>query len=40
VTLFGLVFTPAFYVLCRKWAGKRRNAPAGESLEQTSAPTI
>ncbi|SNB81653.1 AcrB/AcrD/AcrF family protein [Rhodoblastus acidophilus] len=39
VTLFGLVFTPAFYVLCRKWAGKRRNAPAGGSLEQASAPT-
>jgi hydrophobe/amphiphile efflux-1 (HAE1) family protein len=26
VTLFGLVFTPAFYVLCRKWAGKKRHA--------------
>jgi hydrophobe/amphiphile efflux-1 (HAE1) family protein len=26
VTLFGLVFTPAFYVLCRKWAGKKRQA--------------
>jgi len=26
VTLFGLVFTPAFYVLCRKLAGKKRNA--------------
>ncbi len=24
VTVFGLVFTPAFYVLCRKLAGLRR----------------
>jgi multidrug efflux pump subunit AcrB len=39
VTLFGLVFTPAFYVLCRKLAGKHRQAPTGESLEAASAPT-
>ena len=38
VTLFGLVFTPAFYVLCRKWSGKKRHeatvaAPGGAAMQ-------
>ena len=37
VTLFGLLFTPAFYVMCRglgtlsPWAGKAKAAGAGQA---------
>lgn len=34
VTFFGLVFTPVFYVLCRKLALIRVNAPAAVSVHQ------
>jgi hydrophobe/amphiphile efflux-1 (HAE1) family protein len=39
VTLFGLVFTPAFYVLCRKWSGKKRDATTVASPDGAAMQT-
>jgi hydrophobe/amphiphile efflux-1 (HAE1) family protein len=39
VTLFGLVFTPAFYVLCRKLAGNRRHVTIVEARDDALAQT-
>jgi hypothetical protein len=30
VTFFGLIFTPVFYVVVRKFAGKSRVQPSGQ----------
>jgi hypothetical protein len=40
VTLFGLVFTPLFYVLCRKLAGRFGRVPRVRLVEgaQTAEP--
>jgi multidrug efflux pump subunit AcrB len=37
VTLFGLIFTPAFYVLCRRLAGRQR-APHGGAHDAVGQP--
>ncbi|MFO1057304.1 MAG: multidrug efflux RND transporter permease subunit [Dongiaceae bacterium] len=37
VTLFGLLFTPVFYVLIRRLAGRRRGAPAPAGAAATPA---
>ncbi len=34
VTLFGLIFTPVFYVLCRWFTGLRRRKSSGEAVPQ------
>jgi len=34
VTLFGLIFTPVFYVLCRWFTGLRRRKSTGEAVLQ------
>ena len=38
VTFFGLIFTPVFYVLCRKLATLGKKEPQGSRYEQERAP--
>jgi hypothetical protein len=39
VTVFGLIFTPLFYVLASRFAGRRREASLPDAASGQSPPT-